>query len=69
MFDLRVLKKWKYKLFKIMCTYIIVNLFLFPLLFPFLPNIEIETNNQSNLTIFLIQWQELVSLNSFQFKK
>ena len=69
MFDLRVFKKWKYKLFKIMCTYIIVNLFLFPLLFPFLPNIEIETNNQSNLTIFLIQWQELVSLNSFQFKK
>ena len=69
MFDLRVFKKWKYKLFKIMCTYIIVNLFLFPLLFPFLRNIEIETNNQSNLTIFLIQWQELVSLNSFQFKK
>ena len=32
-------------------VYIIVaNLFLFPLPFSFLPNIEIETNNQSNLT-------------------
>ena len=47
-----------------MCTYIVANLFIFPLSFPFLPNIEMETNNQSNL-IFISNPMTRIGITKF----
>ena len=46
---------------------IVANLFLFPLSFSFLPNIEMETNNQSNLTFILDALCEKKKCKTFIF--